>query len=93
MAAIDADRLLNAITQRIGQDFTLRSGVTINVSSVRRTGSAGDSLIIFGTIIRAGIEYVPPGGWPIIWTNARGGANAAEAAENARAMLDGLVPI
>lgn len=90
MAALDIDRLITALSTRIGQDFTLRSGVTINIASIRRSG-AGDALVIFGTITKAGVGYVPAGGWPIIWTNARGGVNGAEAAENARAMLDALV--
>lgn len=90
MAALDIDRLITALSTRIGQDFTLRSGVTINIASIRRGGS-GDTLVIFGSITKAGVTYVPAGGWPIIWTNARGGANGAEAAENARAMLDALV--
>lgn len=91
MAATDIDRLITAITQKIGQDFTLRTGVTINVSSVRRSGATGDTLVIFGTITKGGQSYTPAGGWPIIWVNADGGANGAEAAENARAMLDALV--
>ncbi len=91
MAATDIDRLITAITQKIGQDFLLRSGVTINISSVRRSGASGDALVIFGTLTKDGQVYTPAGGWPIVWVNAKGGANGAEAAENARAMLDGLV--
>ncbi len=91
MAAIDIDRLITAVSQKIGQDFLLKSGVTINVSSVRRSGASGDTLVIFGTIMKDGQAYVPAGGWPIVWVNAKGGANGAEAAANAQAMLADLV--
>lgn len=91
MAALDIDRLITALATRIGQDFTLRSGVTIRITSVRRSGADGGTLVIFGSITKDGVAHVPAGGWPIIWTAAKGGANTTEAAENARAMLDGLV--
>lgn len=91
MAALDATNIIQALSDYIGQSVTLKSGVTIRVDSVRRTGPDGGDVVIMGEITRDGVTYNPPGGWPIVWSSGIG-ATKAEALQAAKDMLAGLVP-
>lgn len=90
MAAVDVSRLITALT--IGQTFTVRTGVTIRIDGVRRTGPAGADVVIMGAITKNGLAYNPPGGWPIVWTAPPPNTSNADALVGAEAMLSDLVP-
>ena len=91
MAAIDADWIIQALSDYLGQDVTLKTGVTVNVSSVRRSGPDGGTVVIVGTITKDGQEWRPAGGWPIVWTEGVA-STKQEALQAARDMLANLVP-
>lgn len=91
MAAIDVDRQIAALSQKLNQDITLRSGKTVRLTSVRRSGADGSTLILTGTITFNGVPFVYEAPNFIEWRNCKSGGSAAEIAESARLMLDGLV--
>lgn len=68
MAVLDVTTLINAAIGHYGQEINLKSGVTVRIDSVRRAGD-GNVLVIMGRFLKDGVEYVPAGGWPVVWAN------------------------
>lgn len=91
MAVLDVTTLIAAAASRYGQEINLKSGVTVRIDSVRRAGD-GDTLVIMGRFLKNGVEYVPSGGWPIVWVHPGPNYTNSTALAALQAILADLVP-
>lgn len=91
MAVLDVTTLINSAIGHYGQEINLKSGVSVRIDSVRRAADGG-TLVIMGRFLKDGVEYVPAGGWPVVWTNPGPNYTTATALAALQALLADLVP-
>lgn len=92
MATSDVNTLILLVRGVYGQLRTVRSGVTVRIDSIRRSGADGNVAVLFGQLTKDGVEAIPTGGWPAQWGNPGPNLTAATALAALDQFFSDLVP-